>query len=150
MVRVYSSRNVPYEKELEGYYTRLGKLLAVLYSIDAVDFHHENIIASGEHPVLIDLESIFHQYKKRDEPGSTAVDKANYILSRSVRSTGILPFNLYFGRKNRDKVVDISGMGGRKLRNHRFRRFKSKDFSAMTFAWSMTALKSARRKICRL
>ncbi|RCK13064.1 DUF4135 domain-containing protein [Bacillus licheniformis] len=57
------------KKELEGYYTRLGKLLAVLYSIDAVDFHHENIIASGEHPVLIDLESIFHQYKKRDEIG---------------------------------------------------------------------------------
>ncbi|MDE1458183.1 type 2 lanthipeptide synthetase LanM family protein [Bacillus licheniformis] len=127
------SEFIPHEtchtkKELEGYYTRLGKLLAVLYSIDAVDFHHENIIASGEHPVLIDLESIFHQYKKRDEPGSTAVDKANYILSRSVRSTGILPFNLYFGRKNRDKVVDISGMGGQEAQESPFQALQIKGF----------------------
>ncbi len=101
------------ESEIKDYYTRLGQLLALLYTINAVDFHHENLIANGSEPILIDLESIFHQHKRNENIGDTAVEKANYILSRSVNSTGILPFNIYYGKKYNQPGVDISGMGGK-------------------------------------
>ena len=32
----------------------------MLYALEATDFHSENLIAAGEHPVLVDLESLFH------------------------------------------------------------------------------------------
>ncbi len=47
-------------EEVERFYERQGGYLALLYALQATDFHFENLIASGEHPVLIDLESLFH------------------------------------------------------------------------------------------
>src|SRR5262249_27900576 len=35
-------------------------LVAVLYGLAAADMHQENLIAAGEHPVLVDLEALFH------------------------------------------------------------------------------------------
>ncbi|MFN0250290.1 MAG: DUF4135 domain-containing protein [Kofleriaceae bacterium] len=36
--------------EVKRFYTRQGELLALLYAIEATDFHFENLIAVGEHP----------------------------------------------------------------------------------------------------
>src|SRR5581483_7169260 len=47
------------EEELERFYQRQGGYLALLYALMATDLHFENLIASGEHPVLIDLETLF-------------------------------------------------------------------------------------------
>src|SRR6266849_4245137 len=47
-------------EELKRFYRRQGGYLALLYLVHATDFHFENLIAAGEHPVLIDLESLFH------------------------------------------------------------------------------------------
>jgi class II lanthipeptide synthase len=47
-------------QEVERFYQRQGGYLALLYAIEATDFHLENLIAAGEHPVLIDLETLFH------------------------------------------------------------------------------------------
>ena len=47
-------------QEVERFYQRQGGYLALLYAIEATDFHLENLIAAGEHPVLIDLEAFFH------------------------------------------------------------------------------------------
>ena len=46
-------------QELERFYERQGGYLALLYALNATDLHFENVIASGEHPVLIDLEFFF-------------------------------------------------------------------------------------------
>ena len=45
--------------DVQDYYNRLGGMLAILYSLNATDFHYENIICDGSYPVLIDLESFF-------------------------------------------------------------------------------------------
>ena len=37
--------------------SKAGPDLAMLNVMEATDFHYENLIAAGEHPVLIDLES---------------------------------------------------------------------------------------------
>lgn len=46
------------EAALDRYYQRAGMLLALTYLLDSTDFHAENIIASGEHPVLVDHETL--------------------------------------------------------------------------------------------
>lgn len=47
-------------QELDAYFERLGAHLALLHALRAVDLHHENVIAAGEHPMLVDLETLLH------------------------------------------------------------------------------------------
>ncbi|MEP6621534.1 MAG: type 2 lanthipeptide synthetase LanM family protein [bacterium] len=43
---------------VERYYTRCGALLCLVYALNGGDFHHENLLAAGEHPMLLDLEML--------------------------------------------------------------------------------------------
>ncbi|MBS7530593.1 type 2 lantipeptide synthetase LanM family protein [Hazenella sp. IB182353] len=97
-------------EEVRQYYTRMGYTLALLYVLDAVDFHHENMIAHGAFPVLIDLESLFHQQERKKTNLSTAYERASAALSRSVKSTGILPFLIYHRGNPQAKGIDLSGL----------------------------------------
>ncbi|MVT11437.1 type 2 lanthipeptide synthetase LanM family protein [Chitinophaga tropicalis] len=90
--------------EIERFYSRIGSLLAILYAINATDFHYENIIAAGEYPVLIDLESLFH-----NNGAAEIKDIDSFLVARmkqSVLQIHILPFKLYMD----EGVVDISGV----------------------------------------
>ncbi|MEW7281254.1 type 2 lanthipeptide synthetase LanM [Aquimarina sp. 2201CG1-2-11] len=54
---------VPYKEsnsvnELKDYYFKAGVLLATSYILGSKDYHHENIIASGKDPMIIDHETI--------------------------------------------------------------------------------------------
>lgn len=92
------------EMEVSKFYYRLGVHLAFLYSLNAIDFHSENIIAKGEFPVLIDLESVIsNRFKNKNFTDAT--DLNNFLLATSVNSTGILPF--IFGNEK----SDISAIG---------------------------------------
>ena len=93
------------EKELSDFYERQGGYLAILYALNAVDFHYENLIADGEHPILIDLETLFHAGAvKTAEIGDPGVSG----LWRSVAGTGLLPMRLF---ANEGYVgVDLSGL----------------------------------------
>jgi type 2 lantibiotic biosynthesis protein LanM len=91
------------EAGLRRFYERQGGWLALLYAIEATDFHCENLIAHGEHPVLVDLESLFHP---RLEPvrGAGLSSQADALMAFSVRRVGLLP--------DRYDGVEISGLGG--------------------------------------
>jgi lantibiotic modifying enzyme len=41
------------------FYKRLGGLIAAAYLLNAVDCHRENLIAAGEHPVLVDMDALW-------------------------------------------------------------------------------------------
>jgi lantibiotic modifying enzyme len=45
------------QEEIKRYYQRAGQLLCLLYVLGANDCHNENLIACGEYPVLVDLET---------------------------------------------------------------------------------------------
>jgi len=94
--------------ELQRFYRRLGKLLAVLHLMNATDFHYENIIAYGDQPILVDLESLFRNQWVRDHDltASGAVNQAMILIRDSVLSTGIVPFSA-----DQDSHFDISGIG---------------------------------------
>jgi type 2 lantibiotic biosynthesis protein LanM len=95
--------------EISRFYQRQGGYLALLYALQAVDFHFENLIASGEHPVLIDLESLFHQQSAEFESKySEQIAWSQY--NRSVLRVGLLPQRIWF---NADyEGIDVSGLGG--------------------------------------
>ncbi len=97
------------EEEVKNYYERFGQLVGLMHMINGADMHYENIIANGEYPYLIDLETIFHQYPELDFP-DTAEVKLKYAQSRSVVGTGLLPQTLFQNADGRG--VDLSGLNG--------------------------------------
>ncbi|MEB2300806.1 type 2 lantipeptide synthetase LanM family protein [Lysinibacillus xylanilyticus] len=98
------------EEEVRRYYNRFGQLVGLMHMISGADMHYENIIANGEYPYLIDLETIFHQYPELDFP-DTAEIKLKYVQSESVIGTGLLPQSLF---QNADgKGVDLSALNGK-------------------------------------
>jgi len=42
------------------FYERIGGMIAAAYLLKAVDCHRENVIASGEDPVLVDADALWH------------------------------------------------------------------------------------------
>ena len=45
---------------MERFYRRAGHLLCLMYVSSSTDFHDENLVACGEFPVPIDLETVFN------------------------------------------------------------------------------------------
>ncbi len=94
--------------ELERFYRRQGGYLALLYLLSATDFHSENLIAAGEHPVLVDLEALFHPWGEDigREPGETRPGRP---LFESVLQSGMLPMRTW--QTEDDPVgIDLSGL----------------------------------------
>ena len=95
-------------EEIERFYERLGGYLALLKVLLAGDFHSENIIAVGEHPILVDLETLFQAYLGMEN--QNRLHKiANQALAYSVLSTGLLPDHLW--NVERSDEIDVSGIG---------------------------------------
>lgn len=89
-------------KTVAGFYRRLGALLALLYAVDGTDMHYENLIACGDQPVLVDVETLFHPTPTlTDDPAAEA-------LARSVHRTALLPHVLL----GDNGATDVSGVGG--------------------------------------
>ena len=88
------------KEEVQRFYQRLGGLLALLYALEATDMHSENLIASGEQPIIIDLESLFQPRTHRE----------NHPLEYSVIRTHLLPYRV-LGKKT-GEGIDLSGLNG--------------------------------------
>lgn len=74
------------DEEIRRYYRRTGNLLCLVYALNGSDFHYENLIADGEHPVPVDLETIYHHRTKIDGD-----DEMAGRLRLSVLATDLLP-----------------------------------------------------------
>ncbi|MBE6051825.1 MAG: type 2 lantipeptide synthetase LanM [Clostridium sp.] len=96
------------EKEVNNFYRRIGEILCILHLFNSKDFHYENIIAKGEYPVLIDLETILNPKVYDDYNECTALMEINKIISDSVYFSGLLPRNI-ISKKNKN-VLDLSGL----------------------------------------
>lgn len=46
--------------QIKAFYTRIGGLLCLAALLQGSDFHHENLVACGEQPIIVDAETIFH------------------------------------------------------------------------------------------
>lgn len=97
-------------EELERFYRRIGGLLAILYSMEATDFHYENLIACGEHPIPIDLEALFHPRIKTGRGSESVFQGAQREIIYSVLRAGLLPQKIWSTRES--PGVDLSGLAG--------------------------------------
>jgi lantibiotic modifying enzyme len=68
-------------------YWRYGMLLAVLYALDALGIQSGSLLASGDCPVPVNVEAIFHP--RLTAPDGMA-DPAAAMLAASVHRTGLL------------------------------------------------------------
>ncbi len=95
------------EEQVRRFYRRQGGYLALLYVLEGTDFHFENIIASGEHPILVDLESLLHPTLRVSDPAPESRREAE--LFDSVLRIGLLPQRAWEDQGSAG--VDISGLG---------------------------------------
>ncbi|MFF2444983.1 type 2 lanthipeptide synthetase LanM family protein [Priestia megaterium] len=96
--------------ELKDYYKRFGAIICVIHLLRGCDLHLENIIASGNSPYIIDLETIFHQYIPFDLPkNAELIAKDN--LTSSVLGTALLPMSMF--RNVKGKGIDMSALNGK-------------------------------------
>jgi type 2 lantibiotic biosynthesis protein LanM len=99
------------ESAAQRFYQRSGMLLCLYYVLNTTDCHYENLIACGEHWVLIDMETLMH-HDARDMEESLEKPlqaSADHLLNESVLRSGLLPrwdFN-----KNNPTPYDVSGLG---------------------------------------
>ena len=91
------------------FFRRAGAWLALFHCFAASDMHHENLIAAGEHPVPIDLETILQAADARtwDGDAGQASGAAMEIIASSVISVGLLPA---YGRSANNNVFAMGGM----------------------------------------
>jgi type 2 lantibiotic biosynthesis protein LanM len=96
------------EEEVHRFYRRQGGYMALLYLIGGIDFHHENLIAAGEHPVLVDLETLFHPDLEVRELAPDR-DRSGRSIWDSVMRIGLLPRRVWGDAEQQG--VDLSGLG---------------------------------------
>ena len=95
--------------EVTRFYQRHGAYLALLYALNANDFHFENVIAVGEHPILVDLETLLQpQFDTFDE--TRAGIAAAKVMADSVLQVALLPARTW--SSGDFAGIDISGLGG--------------------------------------
>ncbi|HEX9337202.1 MAG TPA: type 2 lanthipeptide synthetase LanM family protein, partial [Pseudonocardiaceae bacterium] len=92
--------------DVDRFYHRQGALLALLYAVDGTDFHHENLIARADQPILVDVETLFHP--TLPPVPATGPDPAITALASSVGRTALLPMMLL----GEHGAMDVSGVGG--------------------------------------
>jgi type 2 lantibiotic biosynthesis protein LanM len=92
------------QAELKRFYHRQGKLLALGFALRMSDLYFENILASGEYPVVADAESIMEMIHSED-----LRNPRWFALEQSLLAVGLLPWSMS-GPGN--TVLDISGLAG--------------------------------------
>lgn len=94
--------------EVERYFVRLGAQLLITYILGGSDLHFENVIAHGEYPVLVDLETLFQTpLCPRRLARATALGLRT--LQMSVMGTMLLPQPMALTED--DHWTDMSALG---------------------------------------
>ncbi|MEZ3116147.1 type 2 lanthipeptide synthetase LanM family protein [Halobaculum sp. MBLA0147] len=80
------------EAAVDRYYRRAGRLAAVAYLLEFTDCQSENLLVAGEHPVLVDAETLGHPHVRvgrRPRRRSMAPFETDSVLY-----TTLLPFDV--------------------------------------------------------
>lgn len=105
-----AAREADSEQSAHLYYTRCGALLALCMLLGSVDLHTENLVADGDSPLLVDLETLLAGVTPdRADRGGTLYDAL--IFSH------LLPNWMLQNGENVD-VSALTGRGGNQLRLH--------------------------------
>jgi type 2 lantibiotic biosynthesis protein LanM len=81
-------------QDCQRFFRRAGAWLALFHCFAASDIHHENMIAAGDHPVPIDIETLLQGHATAARSASAesqAYEAAREMIANSVASVGLLP-----------------------------------------------------------
>jgi len=114
-------------EEAKRYFQRSGTLLCLVYLLEGVDCHRENVIAQGEYPVLIDCEALMQPRQRLDDVDDVAdAVLARYMayeqLSRSVLRSGLLPAWKIYDDGKTLRTFDVSALGGLRIQDVELKR----------------------------
>jgi type 2 lantibiotic biosynthesis protein LanM len=134
-------------KEIGRFFERQGSYLAVLYVLEATDVHHENLIAAGEDPLLLDLEALFHPRAgniKGLESLSTRFP--NDAMDYSVMRVGLLPERIWSNTAS--EGIDISGIaaGAGQLSPDHFLQWENAGTDSMHFTRERVRMRGGRNR----
>ncbi|MFC0600661.1 type 2 lanthipeptide synthetase LanM family protein [Streptomyces palmae] len=97
------------EAELRAFFWRTGALLALNYALCGVDVHHENLIAHGAYPVMIDMEALFHG--ALPTTGQLWSTPADDLMVDGVLRVGLLPSKLVVRNEGVAHALETSPVG---------------------------------------
>ena len=101
------------QDEVHLFYERSGAWLIIFHLLASSDMHYENIIASGPHPVPIDLETILQASLPEFELKNPAYGATNLTIDKihnSVLTVGMLPA---YTKSHKNKIFDMGGLNVR-------------------------------------
>jgi type 2 lantibiotic biosynthesis protein LanM len=101
------------QDEIRLFYERSGAWLIIFHLLASSDMHYENIIASGSHPVPIDLETILQASLPELELKNPAYGATNLAIDKiqnSVLTVGMLPA---YTKSHKNKIFDLGGLNVR-------------------------------------
>jgi len=94
------------EAAARRFYQRMGGTIAAAHLLKAVDCHRDNLIASGEHPVLVDVDALWHVSK------ATKTQTPAALLYRS----GFFPHSNRRSLQSRSSVLGPGTTGSHRAR----------------------------------
>ena len=100
------------EEEVEYFYTRYGYLVAICYLLGINDLHLENLLAMGEHPVIVDIETMFQPMINFKEE-NLHVKLVKELELNSVSNSCLLPKKLGIGIEG---DVEMSALNGKEAK----------------------------------
>ncbi|MGP0058663.1 MAG: type 2 lanthipeptide synthetase LanM family protein [Beijerinckiaceae bacterium] len=127
------------EDEVRRFYQRMGMFLCLVYAFNGMDFHFENLIACGEHPVPVDLETIFHPLRE-DPSDNNAGDALAKRLRLSVLQTHLLPRP----KKLDNHYYDISAIAGGAEQQNKFELLAWKEVNTDDMDYSIADIEPQR------
>ena len=142
--KIVEYRECKSQEEVQRFYQRLGVQLFLAYILNTRDLLCENLIAAGEYPVLIDLESLvsYTKEEKRSKVQAKIVEK----LQESVLCTGILPV-YHWDRSG--EGIDVSAIGGEGKQRSPFRvpQVKSPETSDMFLGYTYPVMEETQNRV---
>jgi type 2 lantibiotic biosynthesis protein LanM len=119
--------------EVDRYYRQAGSLLAIAWLLGGRDLHMENVIATCDGPVLVDLEMFLGPVRTgpRANVSESSGQQDHGRLDQSVLASGLL--SLYETTET-GEIFDIGGLrGGRTHATVRARRWKGLGTDALAY-----------------
>ena len=95
------------KSDISSYYYKQGQLIAIAWLLGITDLHHENLIASGGDPYLIDLETMFDRPHRRPPSAKLLGFLYGKATDAFLFRTGLLPNR----RRGEYGVYDTSAIG---------------------------------------
>lgn len=96
------------QEQIINFYTKIGQILCLAYTLGSTDLHYENFITAKENPVLVDLETLLGQPTSIVSKKRNVYEDATLLIYKSVKQSMLLGANIFNFKKN--KSADVGAL----------------------------------------